>query len=112
MALKDHWSGSLAGAALLCASITMSGAISWSQQGGPHQPPVQRDDPATSEAGRTSGASGQFDCDPPKDWPPITTDARGVTTTHPKSNGAKINDAKTDAPADYGNESMGATTPK
>jgi len=86
-------------------------AISWAQQSDP-QPPAQRDDPATSGAGPTSGAPGQYDYDPPKGGPPTRTDARGVTTTHPKGNGAKTDGAKTDAPLDYGNESMGATAPK
>ncbi len=111
MALKNRWSGMLTGAALLCASNGMSCAISWAQQSDP-QPPAQRDDPATSGAGPTSGSPGQYDYDPPKGGPPTTTDARGVTTTHPKGTGAKTDGAKTDAPLDYGNESMGATAPK
>jgi hypothetical protein len=111
MALKNRWSGMLTGAALLCASNGMSCAISWAQQNDP-QSPAQRHDPATSGAGPTSGAPGQYDYDRPKGAPPTTTDARGVTTTHPKGTGAKTDGAKTDAPLDSGNESAGTTAPK
>ena len=113
MTLKHPWSGALIGAAVLYASNSMSCAISWAQQNDLQQPRVQRDDPATSGAGPTSGAPGQYDYEPPKGGPPTTTDARGVTTTHSKSNGAKTNGAKTDVPIDYGNESsMEGTAPK
>ena len=58
-------------AILMCAAGTMSQA----QESGPPQP-TPRDDPATSGAGPTSRAPGQFDYDPPK-GASVTTDQRG-----------------------------------
>ena len=111
MALKNRWSGMLTGAAVLCALNGMSCAISWAQQS-KSQSSSLRHDPATSGAGPTSGAPGQYDYDRPKGAPPTTTDARGVTTTHPKGTGAKTDGAKTETPLDSGNESAGTTAPK
>ena len=99
MPLKICSSGAFIGAALLC----VSGAVSWAQPDGPQQPPLQRDDPATSGAGPTSGAPGQFNHGPPTNGP-VTTDAAGVTTTHPNAVVPKTQDA----PLDRGNESVGA----
>ena len=99
MRLKIRSSGAFIGAALLCASGTMS----WAQQSGPQQPPLQRDDPATVGAGPTSGAPGQYNYDPPKGGS-VTTDAKGVTTTHPNTNVPQ----NKDAPIDRGNDSVGA----
>jgi hypothetical protein len=83
-----------------------SGSMSWAQQSTSQQPPLQRDDPATSGAGPTSGAPGQLNYDPPKDGS-VTTDSRGVTTTSPKSDNPKTDDV----PRDRGNESVG-TAPR
>ena len=104
MALKNSWLGGLVGAAVLCAS---SWATAWAQQNAPQQPPSQRDNPATSGAGPTSGAPGQLNYDPPKGGS-VTTDSKGVTTTQPKSDAPKTNEA----PADFGNDSVGTTPPK
>jgi hypothetical protein len=99
MALKICLCSGFVGAALLCAS----GALSWAQPDGSQQPPLQRDDSATSGAGPTSGAPGQFNYSPPGNGP-VTTDAAGATTTYPNTVVPKTNDA----PLDRGNESVGA----
>ncbi len=93
----------LMGRVLVFASIAMSCAISWAQEA-PRQPPVQRDDPATSGAGPTSGAPGQLNYAAPKAGS-VTTDTRGVTTAQPNRNGAKTNDP----PLDRGNDGVGTT---
>src|SRR5262245_2798759 len=95
------------GTVLFCIANIAISAISAAQQSGPPQPPSQRDDPATSGAGPTSGAPGQHNYDPPKEGS-TTYDARGVTTTQQNSDSAKSNRA----PRDPGNESMSATPPK
>ena len=77
--------------------------VSWAQQNPGQQAPLQRDDPATSGAGPTSGAPGQLDYDSPKHGS-TTTDARGVTTTAPRSDTPKTDDV----PLDLGNESVDA----
>jgi hypothetical protein len=107
--LKNHWLGALVGAAALCASSwTTAGA----QQSAPQQPPAHRDDPATSGAGPTSGAPGQLNYDPPKGGS-VTTDSKGVTTTQPNSDAHKSNAPKaSDAPADFGNDSVGTAPPR
>jgi hypothetical protein len=64
------WSSAVI-AILVCGAGTMSRA----QEGGPPQPTL-RDDPATSGAGPTSRAPGQFDYNPPK-GASATTDQRG-----------------------------------
>jgi hypothetical protein len=104
MTLKHHWLGALVGVAVLCAS---SWTTAWAQQSAPQQPPSQRDDPATSGAGPTSGAPGQLNYDPPKGGS-VTTDSKGVTTTQPKRDPPRTNSA----PADFGNDSVGTTPPK
>jgi hypothetical protein len=81
-----------------------SSMVSLAQQNTSQQPPLQRHDPATSGAGPTSRAPGQLDYDSPKDGS-TTTDARGVTTTAPRSDAPKADDV----PPDLGNESVGAT---
>jgi hypothetical protein len=93
-----YWRGALIGLVVLCVSV----GLSWSQQG----PAQQRDDPATSGAGPTSGAPGLYNYDPPKDGS-VTTDARGVTTVQPTQ---KI--PKTGRPVDRSTESVGTTAPK
>src|SRR5262245_33061223 len=109
LAPKNHWLGGLVGAAALCASswTTACAQQSAPQQAPPQQAPSQRDDPATSGAGPTSSAPGQLNYDPPKGGS-VTTDSKGVTTTQPKSDAAKTNEA----PADFGNDSVGTTPPK
>jgi hypothetical protein len=92
---------------LFCIANIALSTISAAQQSGPPQPPSQRDDPATSGAGPTSGAPGQYNYDPPKEGS-TTYDARGVTTTQQSSDNSKSNRA----PRDPGNESMSATPPK
>jgi hypothetical protein len=88
----------------VAAGVLWSSAMaSWAQENTSQQPFLQRHDPATSGAGPTSRAPGQFNYDPPKDGS-FTTDARGVTTVTPKSDGPKTDDA----PPDPGNESVGA----
>jgi hypothetical protein len=104
VALKNHWLGGLVGAAVLCAT---SWTTACAQQSAPQQPPSQRDDPATSGAGPTSSAPGQLNYDPPKGGS-VTTDSKGVTTTQPKSDAPTTNDA----PADFGNDSVGTARPK
>ena len=101
MVLHPRWSA-LIGIAL----TTVSPGFAWPQQSSPPQPPVQRDDPATSGAGPTSGAPGQYNYDSPKGGS-LTTDSRGVTTFQPSQS-----PPKTDGPADRGNQSTGATSPK
>src|SRR5262245_46948702 len=96
MTRKLRWSVALIGAALLSVGCGVSGGVSRAEQSAPPQPPVQRDDPATSGAGPTSGAPGQLDYNPPKGSPPATTDSRGVTTRHPNSDGAKTDGVKPD----------------
>jgi len=102
--MKIHWCCALVGAAMLCAS---GWTTAWAQQSGPQQSPLQRDDPATSGAGPTSGAPGQLNYDPPKGGS-ATTDSRGVTTTQPQSTAPETKDV----PLDRGNESVGTTRPK
>ena len=88
----------------IAACLLWSSAIvSWAQQNAGQQPPLQRDDPATSGAGPTSGAPGQLDYDSPRHGS-TTTDARGVTTTAPRNDAPKIDDV----PPDLGNESVDA----
>jgi hypothetical protein len=102
MTLPISWSGALIGIALLAAS---SGMV-WSQSNvAPNIGPP--DDPATSGAGPTSGAPGQYNYDPPKGGS-VTTNSRGVTTTQP----TKPAPQSSEAPRDIGNESGGATAPK
>ena len=109
MALKNRWFGGIVGATVLCASTWTT---AWAQQSAPPQPPSQRDDPATSGAGPTSGAPGQLNYDPPKSGL-VTTDSRGVTTAQPKSDAPKSDAPKTNAaPADFGNDSVETTRPK
>jgi hypothetical protein len=76
---------------------------SWAQVNTAEQPALPRDDPATSGAGPTSGAPGQLKYDLPKGGS-NTTDARGVTTLAPKTDGPKPDDV----PADPGNGSFDA----
>ena len=104
MALQVRWLGTFVGTAVLSAS---SWTTSWAQQSAPQQSPSQRDDPATSGAGPTSGAPGQFNYDPPKGGS-VTTDSKGVTTTQPKRDAPKTNEA----PADFGNDSADTTSPR
>jgi hypothetical protein len=114
VALKNRWLGGIVGAAVLCASTWTT---AWAQQSAPQQPPSQRDDPATAGAGPTSGAPGQLNYDPPKSGS-VTTDSKGVTTTQPNSDAHKSDAHKSDAPktneapADFGNDSVGTTRPK
>ena len=109
MTLKQHWFDALVGVAVLCAS---SWTAAWAQQSAPQQPAPQRDDPATSGAGPTSGAPGQLNYDPPKSGS-VTTDSKGVTTTQPKSDEPKSDAPKAnEAPVDFGNDSVGTTRPK
>ena len=89
-------------AILMCAAGTMSQA----QESGPPQP-TPRDDPATSGAGPTSRAPGQFDYDPPK-GASVTTDQRGHTTTNSTSGGSTPGNP----PRDQGNDSIDAIAPK
>lgn len=117
VASKISWRCALVGTAMLCTSSWMAcPTAAWAQQSGPQQPPPQRDDPATSGAGPTSGAPGQLNYDPPKGGS-VTTDSKGVTTTQPKSDVPKSAAPKSDAPKagdvpiDYGNDSVG-TTPR
>src|SRR5262245_7980725 len=100
-------SRALACVTLACALTSLICHNVWAQQ--TPQVPVQRDDPATSGAGPTSGAPGQLDFEPPKGGPPTTTDASGFTTTQPKGTGQSDNAAKDTAPRDSGNESAGTT---
>src|SRR5262245_47399416 len=88
-----RWSGTLIAIGLLIAS----GGMSW-REPTRTQSPAQRDDPATSGAGPTSSAPGQYNYDPPKSGS-VTIDARGVTTVQPSPG-----TPKTDAPANRGNE--------
>ncbi len=108
MASSNRWLGTLTGA-LLCVSSGLPATTSFAQQSDAQPPAVPRDDPATSGAGPTSGAPGQLDYDRPKGSPPTTTDSRGVTTTHPKADDAKVTRKP---PLDQGNDSMGTTAPK
>jgi len=101
------FAGAFTAAALRCAATIAPSTISSAQQSSPPQPPLQRDDPATSGAGPTSGAPGQYDYGPPKDGS-TTMDARGVTTTQPKSSSPESNAA----PRHPGTESMKATPSK
>src|SRR5262245_52065136 len=101
MALHPRWSA-LIGIAL----STMWVGMAWTQQSSPPQSSVQRDDPATSGAGPTSGAPGQFNYDPPKGGS-VTTDSRGVTTFHPSPSNPKA-----DPPVGRSNQSTGANRPK
>ena len=89
-------------AILMCAAGTMSQA----QESGPPQP-TPRDDPATSGAGPTSRAPGQFDYDPPK-GASVTTDQRGHTTTNSTSGGSTPGNP----PRDQGNDSIDAIARK
>jgi len=89
-------------AILMCAAGTMSQA----QESGPPQP-TPRDDPATSGAGPTSRAPGQFDYDPPK-GASVTTDQRGHTTTNSTSGGSTPGNPR----RDQGNDSIDAIAPK
>ena len=108
MALKVRWLGAVVGTAVLSASVIMCWTTSRAQQSAPQLSPLQRDDPATSGAGPTSGAPGQLNYDPPKGGS-VTTDSKGVRrTTQPKSDAPKTNEA----PADFGNDSVGTTPPK
>src|SRR5262245_54482482 len=100
------FAGAFTAAALCCAATIAPSTVSSAQQSSP-QPPLQRDDPATSGAGPTSGAPSQYDYSPPKDGS-TTMDARGVTTTQPKSGSPKSNAA----PRHPGTESMKATPSK
>jgi hypothetical protein len=93
-----YWRGALIGLVVL----SVSGGLSWSQQSSTKQ----RDDPATSGAGPTSGAPGQYNYDPPRGGS-VTTDARGVTTVQPSQAVPK-----TDNPGDRGIESVGTPAPK
>ena len=112
MALKVRWLGAVVGTAVLSASVIMCWTTSRAQQSAPQQSPLQRDDPATSGAGPTSGAPGLLNYDPPKGGS-VTTDSKGVTTTQPKSDAPKTDAPKTnEAPADFGNDSVGTTPPK
>lgn len=104
MALRARWLGTFVCAATMCASAWTA---LWAEQSAPQQAPSQRDDPATSGAGPSSGAPGQLNYDPPKGGS-VTTDSKGVTTTQPKSDAPKTNEA----PADFGNDSAGTTPPK
>jgi hypothetical protein len=119
VALKNSWLGSIFSAAVMCVS---AGPTAWTQQSAPQQLPSQRDDPATAGAGPTSGAPGQLNHDPPKSGS-VTTDSKGVTTTQPKSDAPKSDAPKSDAPkseapktneapADFGNDSVGTTHPR
>lgn len=101
MALRARWLGTFVCVAVMCASAWTA---AWAQQ---QQPSPQRNDPATSGAGPTSGAPGQLNYDPPKNGS-VTTDSKGVTTTQPKSDSPKTNEA----PVDFGNDSVGTTRPK
>ena len=100
MRLKIRSFGAFIGAVLLCASNPMS----WAQQSGSQQRSLQRADPATVGAGPTSTAPGQLNYDPPKDGS-VSTDARGVTTTHPNASAPRPN-----VPVDHGNDSVGANS--
>src|SRR5262245_26151465 len=102
MILRVRWTDALIGIALLIAP----GGMSWPQQSNPPQSPSQRDDPATSGAGPTSGAPGLRNYDPPKGGS-VTTDSRGVTTFQPSQSKPKA-----DAPLDQGNESVDTIPPK
>jgi hypothetical protein len=87
MVLHFSWS------AIIVIALTIgSPGFAWPQQSSPPQPPMERDDPATSGAGPTSGAPGQHNYDPPKSGS-VTYDSRGVTTFQPSI-------PKTDGPAD------------
>jgi hypothetical protein len=96
------WSSAVI-AILMCGAGTMSRA----QEGGPPQPTL-RDDPATSGAGPTSRAPGQFDYNPPK-GASATTDQRGHTTT---TNSTSEGSTPGNPPRDQGNESIDAIAPK
>jgi hypothetical protein len=91
---------------LVATCLLWSSAMAaWAQGNTSSQQPfLERHDPATSGAGPTSGAPGQLDYGSPKDGS-TTTDARGVTTTAPRSDAPKTDDV----PPDPGNESVGAT---
>jgi hypothetical protein len=97
--------GAIMGAALGCTPGISTHSLA--EQSSPLQPPLQRDDPATSGAGPTSGAPGLYNYDPPKEGS-TTTDARGVTTTQPKSSSPKSNAT----PRDLGNDSINTTPSK
>jgi hypothetical protein len=86
-----------------CTVLLWSTVMSFAQQNTSPLPPSQRDDPATSGAGPTSRAPGQYNYDSPKDGS-VTTDSRGVTTTNSKAESSKTDDV----PLDRGNESMDA----
>jgi hypothetical protein len=91
------WKIGFACSVLLWTSVVAS----FAQQNTPQQPALQRDDPATSGAGPTSRAPGQYNYDSPKDGP-VTTDSRGVTTNNSKAESSKPEDV----PLDQGNESF------
>jgi hypothetical protein len=108
MAARNLWFGALPGAAALCVAFGTLAVPVWAQQGAPQPPAPQREDPATSGAGPTSGAPGQMDHEPRRGAPPTTTDSRGVTTTHPGKDAPNADKA----PADKGNDSAATITPR
>jgi hypothetical protein len=57
--------------------VTVSIGLAWAEERAP-----QRDDPATSGAGPTSGAPGLYSNDPPKGGS-VTIDSSGVRTFQP-----------------------------
>jgi hypothetical protein len=107
MATRNRRIGAVT-AALLWAAIELPGMAACAQQPAPQPGAPQRDDPATSGAGPTSGAPGQMEHEPRKGEAPTTTDGRGVTTTHPGQDDRKADKA----PADSGNESAGTAAPE
>src|SRR5262245_16378131 len=85
--------------------LTAASGRAWPQPSGTQ--PVPRDDPATSGAGPTSSAPGQYNYDPPKSGS-VTIDSRGVTTTQP----TRPHPQTTDAPKGIGNGNAGASASK